>query len=126
MGACHYEPSVTEAGPLLWRAIGKNGSGNVLVTTPLEEVAILGTGLGGPGRVTVAELVSAVTDDGALDASEGQILRWLNTRHVQMCVRSRCFRRTLGLGNTVAGQANYALPPEVVEILQVTVGGYGY
>lgn len=75
---------------------------------------------------TVAELVEAVLEDGQFDATQAQVLRWLNVRHKQMIARTRSFRKQLSLGNTVAGQSNYALPAGIVEILQVTVGGYVY
>lgn len=74
----------------------------------------------------VADLVAAVKEDGQFDADEPQVLRWLSVRHRQMCARSRCYRKTLDLGVITAGQAAYAVPPEVVEVLQVTVGGLVY
>jgi hypothetical protein len=75
---------------------------------------------------TVAELVASVLEDGQMDATEPQVLRWLNTRHRQMCARSRCYRQALEIGNTKEGQVSYSLPAGIVEILQVTVGGYVY
>lgn len=75
---------------------------------------------------TVLELVEAVLEDGQFDATQAQVLRWLNTRHKQIVVRARSFRKQLSLGKTVAGQASYVLPAGIVEILQVTVGGYVY
>jgi hypothetical protein len=75
---------------------------------------------------TVAELVAAVLEDGEFDATEAQVLRWLNTRHKQMCARSGCYRKTVNLGPLVAGQVLYAVPAEVLEILEVRVGDYVY
>jgi len=43
-----------------------------------------------------------------------------------MCRRSKWYRKTLSVGPTVDGQATYALPGEVVEILMVEVDGNVY
>lgn len=75
---------------------------------------------------TVAQLVEQVLTEGQFDATNPQVLRWLSVRQRQMCRRSKCYRKTLSIGPTVNGQASYTLPAEVVEILQVTVGGIVY
>jgi hypothetical protein len=75
---------------------------------------------------TVAQLVSAVLDEGQFDATPAQALRWLSVRQRQMCRRAKWYRKTLSIGPTVEGQAAYPLPVEVVEILMVEVGGKVY
>lgn len=75
---------------------------------------------------TVAELVAAVIEDGQFDATEAQVLRWLTVRQRQMCARAGSYRKAITLGTTTVGVDSYAVPAEVVEILQLTVGGYVY
>lgn len=91
--------------------------------TPETEVGPSGAGAVGG---VVAELVNAVIEDAEFDATPEQALRWLNTRQKKMTARSGCYRKTLALGNTVSGQAVYALPAGVVRVLQVTVGTFPY
>lgn len=74
----------------------------------------------------VADLVAGVTVDSELDVTEPQVLRWLTERQREMCAQVGWYRKTLDLGAVVAGQAGYAVPAEVIEILQVTVGGLVY
>lgn len=71
----------------------------------------------------IADMISAVTEDGQFDATETQVLRWLNERHRSMVSTCRCYRKTIDLGPTIEGQSEYELPDGLVEILQVTVGG---
>jgi hypothetical protein len=75
---------------------------------------------------TVAQLVAQVLEEGQFDATNAQALRWLTVRQRQLCRRSKWYRKTLSIGPTVDGQASYALPAEVVEILMVEVDGYVY
>src|SRR5215472_12709027 len=70
---------------------------------------------------TVKELVEAVLTEGNFDATESQVLSWLNTRHELMCARTKCYRRKIQIGPTVAEQNGYPLPPEVMEIREVQV-----
>lgn len=72
---------------------------------------------------TVQQMVTQVLTEGQFDASSDQALAWLDARHKTMVARSRCYRRTLSIGSTVDGQRDYALPGELVELLQVNVGG---
>lgn len=75
---------------------------------------------------SVQQLVTDVREEGQFDATEAQVLNWLTRRHRKMVVRSRCFRKTVSLGSTGAGQRGYALPAEVVEILELRVAGAVY
>lgn len=72
---------------------------------------------------TVSQLVSDVLTEGSFDADSSQALKWLNRRHRKMVARSRCYRKTTEIGPTVASQRDYAIPADVVEILEVTVAG---
>lgn len=72
---------------------------------------------------TVAQLVEQVVTEAQFDCTNAQALRWLTVRQRQMCRRSKWYRKTLNIGPTVNKQASYSVPAEVVEILQVTVGG---
>lgn len=58
---------------------------------------------------TVQDLVNEVLEEGAFDASATAVLRWLNRRHRTMVVRSRCWRKSMNIGSTVAGQDTYLL-----------------
>lgn len=70
---------------------------------------------------TVAELVQSVLTEGSFDVTEGQALSWLSARHERMCARTKCYRRKIQVGPTVAEQQSYPLPPEVVEIRELQV-----
>lgn len=70
---------------------------------------------------SVADLVTSILSEGNFDAIESQALKWLNARHELMCARTRCYRRKIQIGPTVAGQQGYALPKEVLEIREVQV-----
>jgi len=70
---------------------------------------------------SVSDLVQSVLTEGAFDVTESQVLAWLNARHETMCARTKCYRRKLQVGPTVAEQAAYPLPSEVLEIREVHV-----
>jgi hypothetical protein len=93
-------------------------------TVSTEELQVLQSlptvGIVGGGS-PVNELIEAILGEGAFDASEQQALRWLDRRHKLMCSRSKCLRKTISLGATVAGQVAYPLPKEVQEIRELTV-----
>lgn len=77
--------------------------------------------------LTPGGLAEAVVEDGTFDASQEQALRWLNERQRLMVARARNFRKTLSIpGGVVYGQSSYLLPPGILEILQITVGGIVY
>lgn len=82
----------------------------------------------------VQDLVTAVISEGGFDPgdvsgsppSSPTVLRWLTNRHYKMVSRSKCYRKTVDIGPTVAGQRDYALGEDVVEIYEVLVGGIPY
>lgn len=121
-GAFHVQLVLTEEGAWRWRATAYGPGGEVLTVTPWLE-AMCGDE---EAESTVEQLVASVKEDGQLDASEAQVLRWLNTRHRQLCARTKCYRRTVDLGALPEGQSSIAVPPGVVEILQVQVGDQVY
>ncbi len=75
---------------------------------------------------TVKSLVERVLEDGGFDAPESKALGWLTERQRLMCSRSGCYRRTASIGPTVAGQRDYALPSDVVQLLEVLIEGLPY
>ncbi len=104
-----------------WRGVGKDNTGKQTAATPYYEVTC-----GEDSAATIAGLVEAVKEDGQFDASEAQVLRWLDERHRRMVAESKCYRQQLEIGKLVSGQALYVVPPTIIEIMQVTVGGYVY
>ena len=70
---------------------------------------------------SLGELLTSVLSEGNFDATEAQALQWLNARHELMCARTKCYRRKIQIGPTVAEQAGYPIPPEVLEIREVQV-----
>lgn len=74
---------------------------------------------------TVAGLIAAVKSEASFDVSDAAALAWLNRRHKAMVVEAKALRYTATL-TTVAGQRDYALPGDLVEIEEVTVGGMPY
>lgn len=74
---------------------------------------------------SVADLVADVRTVG-FDATDTVILGWLNRRHLSMCARSKVYRRTDSSTLTVAGQQNYPLPVDLVEVYSLSVGGQPY
>lgn len=75
---------------------------------------------------TVAGLVTQVIEEGDFDATEAQVLVWLTRRQRTMVADSRCYRKTTNIGPTVANQSTYSVPADVVEILELLVGGVPY
>lgn len=71
-----------------------------------------------------ALLNEAVGADG-FDATQAQVLLWLNRRHRDMVARSRAYRDRVSVGPTVAGTAFYAVS-DVVETYNVEVAGVPY
>lgn len=67
-------------------------------------------------------LVSQVLEEGSFAVSEATALNWLEARHKSMCARTRCYRRKIEIGPTVAQQQQYAVPAEVMEIRECQVG----
>jgi hypothetical protein len=75
---------------------------------------------------SVAELVTDVLTEASFDATETQALKWLSRAHALMCVRSTILRKNLNLGLTEENVSTYDLPAEVVQILELRVGGVPY
>jgi hypothetical protein len=75
----------------------------------------------------VSQLIADARTEGAFDATDAQLLRWLDRRHKQMCAASLCYRKTATIGGgSVAGQTVYSPPAGLVRTLEVTVGGLTY
>lgn len=74
----------------------------------------------------VQDMVDSVLAEGQIEVEPSVVLRALDSRHKQMVRRARCFRKTIALGSTVADQAAYTLPDDVIEILEVQVDGIPY
>lgn len=75
---------------------------------------------------TVQDLLAAVKSEASFDVTDPVALGWLNRRHRVMVQRSRCYRYTVQLGPTVAGQRDYPLPTGLVESYEVDVNGLVY
>lgn len=73
---------------------------------------------------TVQGLIDQVVKEAQFDVTDPSALTWLDRRHKQMVIRARALRKTVTIaGGTVINQSDYALPPDLVEIEQVSVGG---
>jgi hypothetical protein len=82
---------------------------------------------------TTADLLAQLRDQVGFDlpggdaARDAALLGWLNSRHRRMVADSRCYRRrTVIPGGTVAGQPDYRIPSDVLEISGVEVNGVIY
>jgi hypothetical protein len=76
---------------------------------------------------TVQGLIDQVKSEAQFDVTDAQALTWLDRRHKKMVVRARAYRKTATIaGGTVASQRDYALPSDLVEVLEVNVGGIPY
>jgi len=70
----------------------------------------------------VSELVAQVRDEFVFDATDEQILRWLNGKHRTMVVDSECLLASLDLG--VSDGSGFVLVPErVLRLQQLLVDG---
>lgn len=69
--------------------------------------------------MTGADLVARITGEFDIDVS--QALAWLNERYGRMVAESLYRAAKKSLGNTVAGQSNYALPVDVVDIARIRI-----
>lgn len=75
--------------------------------------------------VTVQQCLDDIRTEAGFDVDEPTALRWLDRRQKRMCARTRCYRKTLAVGDTVAGTAFYALAG-VVELYSLELGGVPY
>jgi len=74
---------------------------------------------------TVQGLIDSVKSEAQFDVTDPQALTWLDRRHKTMVLRARALRKTTSLV-TVANQRDYALPADIVEIMEVNVDGLPY
>lgn len=121
VGEYHHPLTPEVEGDLLWRGIAQDGGGNQIAATPYETIEVEGSKTG-----RVAAMVDVVLNEGSFDVTEARILKWLNEAHRKLISRSTVLRKRLEVGPSVAGQANYELPDEVVQIREVLVGGRAY
>lgn len=75
-----------------------------------------------------SEMVTAVKSQGGFDStssatSDAVILSWLNARYFELCAESAYSQAQREFGPTVAGQAEYALPDDVVRVKSLRVNG---
>jgi hypothetical protein len=75
---------------------------------------------------TVQGLVDQVKTEAQFDVTDTAALAWLDRRHKKMVVRARALRKTVSIGPSVASQRDYALPSDLVEVLEVSVDGLPY
>lgn len=75
---------------------------------------------------TVQGLIDQVKSEAQFDVADTQALTWLDRRHKKMVVRARAYRKSAEIGPTVAGQRDYLLPSDNVEVLEVLVDGMPY
>lgn len=78
--------------------------------------------------MNVAQIIDAIVSEGGFDTDETDtsrtvILGWVQTRYDLALTQSKWRRMTLSLGSTVVGQAQYAIPAQVVEFESLRVGG---
>lgn len=73
---------------------------------------------------SVAQLIEDVRGEGGFDATEAQVLRWLNRKWFQMVTEARAFRKAVAVGTTTAGEAFYPFSP--VEAYSFELNGVPY
>jgi hypothetical protein len=73
---------------------------------------------------SVQNLVDDVRVEGGFDVIEATALRWLNRAWRRMVSEAKAYRKTVAVGNTVAGTAFYAFSP--IEAYSFEVGGVPY
>lgn len=74
----------------------------------------------------VSEAIAKVKDEGGLDATNSQILGWLNEAQRIIVAGAKWRMAELTIGTTINGQASYAIPDEIVDLEGVTVDGSPY
>ena len=75
---------------------------------------------------TVQGLIDQVVTEAQFDVTNDAALAWLDRRHKKMVVRARAYRKSVSVGPTVSGTSDYLLPTDLVEVLEVNVGGLPY
>lgn len=81
--------------------------------------------------MTFAEMVTAVTVEGGVDTTTGQVTAdqvkdRINARYRQMVATARYRMAQITIGPTVAGQAEYALEDDIVHVDGILVGALPY
>ena len=81
----------------------------------------------GPGSgLTKAQLRSRVRDQATFGEPDDVIDQWVNEKHKQLVVKAKWDTRGAQLGNTVIGQADYTLDPNIVDLEKLKVGTKRY
>jgi hypothetical protein len=75
-----------------------------------------------------SEIVAAVVAEGGFDTTSSQtpaatVLSWVNAKYRQMVADSKWRKAVISLGPTVAGQSQYAVPDNVVDLRTIRVNG---
>lgn len=55
------------------------------------------------------------------DVTQAKAVAWTNERHARMCAEAQFRMAKKSIGTTVAGQSNYALPAEVVDLARIRI-----
>ena len=78
--------------------------------------------------MNLAELLSAVRDQGGFDVTETVATGWINDRHAALVARAKYLQKEVSLGTTVSGQGEYSLPDvaNIVDLEGVLVGSAPY
>lgn len=76
--------------------------------------------------MNVGEIISQVRSQGGIDASTDVVRGWVLDRHDRLITRARYRKAKYALGNTAAGDAEYALPEIVVDLDKLAVNGVPY
>jgi hypothetical protein len=78
--------------------------------------------------VNLAELLSAVRDQGGFDVTEAVATGWINDRQAALVARAKYLQKEVSLGTTVSGQGEYSLPDvaNIVDLEGVLVGSEPY
>jgi hypothetical protein len=75
---------------------------------------------------TVSALCTEIIAQGAFDLTSADVLTVLNRRHKKMVGKARTYRKTVSAGPTVANQAEYTAPADLVAALELLVAGVTY
>lgn len=76
-------------------------------------------------------MVAAVTGQGGFDTSGGHVdeatvISWIEDYYRKLVARTQWRKAEISFGNTVAGQAQYAVPANVVDVRKIRVAGRPY
>ena len=76
--------------------------------------------------MTGAAVITAILDEGGFDVSRTVALSWAQDRLTRANRRAEWNKKTVSLGNTVADQAEYTIPSDVLVLKDVDVGTARY